>query len=164
MAVPRRQSSHHRAWSVSSAARSRRQCVAVSSQGADTCGKKTIKTVTMGTVSNNIETSRLSYYTCPHSFTPQALKGAYPTAMRPRLHQIIGTSRQHSAARRGNGANRKTRHNNTVTSRQYGRRAIYVSGDVRFQVSDTFYVGKTGGTRYQFSVLRLITPNSPILG
>ena len=30
-------------------------------------------------------------------------------------------------------ANRKTRHNNTVTSRQYGRRAIYVPRGVRFQ-------------------------------
>ena len=30
-------------------------------------------------------------------------------------------------------ANRKTRHNNTVTSRQYGRRAIYVPRSVRFQ-------------------------------
>ena len=33
MTVPRRQSSHHRAWSVSNAARSRRPCVAVSSPG-----------------------------------------------------------------------------------------------------------------------------------
>ena len=30
-------------------------------------------------------------------------------------------------------ANRKTRHNNTVSSRHYSRRAIYVPGDVRFQ-------------------------------
>ena len=33
MTVPRRQSSHHLAWSVSNAARSRRPCVAVSSPG-----------------------------------------------------------------------------------------------------------------------------------
>ena len=41
-------------------------------------------------------------------------------------------------------ANRKTRHNNTVSSRQYGRRAIYVPGDVRFQDGDAFDLGKLG--------------------
>ena len=38
--------------------------------------------------------------------------------------------------------NRKTRHNNTVSSRYYGRRAIYVPGDVRFQDGDAFDLGK----------------------
>ena len=42
-------------------------------------------------------------------------------------------------------ANRKTRHNNTVTSRQYGRRAIYVPGDVGFQDGDTSDLSKLGG-------------------
>ena len=42
-------------------------------------------------------------------------------------------------------ANRKTRHNNTVTSRQYGRRAIFVPGDVRFQDGDAFDLNKLGG-------------------
>ena len=42
MTVPRRQSSHHRAWSVSNAASSLRPRVAVSSPGADT-SEKTIK-------------------------------------------------------------------------------------------------------------------------
>ena len=42
-------------------------------------------------------------------------------------------------------ANRKTRHNNTVTSRQYGRRAIYVPGDVRFQDGDASDLSKLGG-------------------
>ena len=41
-------------------------------------------------------------------------------------------------------ANQKTRHNNTVSLRQYGRRAIYVPGDVRFQHGDAFEVGKLG--------------------
>ena len=41
-------------------------------------------------------------------------------------------------------ANRKTRHNNTVSSRQYGRRAIHVPGDVRFQDGDAFDLGKLG--------------------
>ena len=42
-------------------------------------------------------------------------------------------------------ANRKTRHNNTVTSRQYGRRAIFVPGDVRFKDGDAFDLSKLGG-------------------
>ena len=45
-------------------------------------------------------------------------------------------------------ANRKTRHNNTVSSRQYGRHAIYVPGDVRFQDGDAFdhcKLGRGGG-------------------
>ena len=41
-------------------------------------------------------------------------------------------------------APRKTRHNNTLSSRQYGRRAIYVPGNVRFQDGDAFDVGKLG--------------------
>ena len=42
-------------------------------------------------------------------------------------------------------ANRKTRHNNTVTSRQYGRCAIFVPGDVRLQDGEAFDLGKLGG-------------------
>ena len=42
-------------------------------------------------------------------------------------------------------ANQKTRHNNTVTSRQYGRRAIFVSGDVRFQDGDAVNLSKLRG-------------------
>ena len=50
--------------------------------------------------------------------------------------------------------NRKTRHNNTVTSRQYGRRAIFVPGDVRFQDGDAFDVSKLGGGRFLPLLLR----------
>ena len=42
-------------------------------------------------------------------------------------------------------ANRKTRHDNTVTSRHYGRRAIFVPGDVKFQDGDAFDLSKLGG-------------------
>ena len=42
-------------------------------------------------------------------------------------------------------ANRKTRHNNTVTSRHYGRRAIFVPGGVKFQDGDAFDLSKRGG-------------------
>ena len=51
-------------------------------------------------------------------------------------------------------ANRKTRHNNTVTSRQYGRRAIYVPGDVGFQDGDASDLRKLGGTSF-FHLFRL---------
>ena len=47
-------------------------------------------------------------------------------------------------------ANRKTRQNNTVTSLQYGRRAVYVSGDVRFQDGDAFDLSKLGGGTFSF--------------
>ena len=42
-------------------------------------------------------------------------------------------------------ANRKPRHNNTVTQRRYGRRAICVSGEFIFQDGDAIDVGKLGG-------------------
>ena len=42
-------------------------------------------------------------------------------------------------------ANPKTRHNNTVTSRKYGRRAIYVPGDVGFQDGNASDLSKLGG-------------------
>ena len=51
-------------------------------------------------------------------------------------------------------ANRKTRHNNTVSSRQYGRRVIYVPGDVRFQYGDPIDLGKLGGGAFFHFLLR----------
>ena len=53
-------------------------------------------------------------------------------------------------------ANRKTRHNNTVSSRQYGRRAIYVPGDVRFQDGDSFDLGKLGRGGALFSTFYFV--------
>ena len=83
MTVPGRQSSHHRAWSVSNAARSCRPCVClyVSSSGADTWEKQQ-KTVTVCTVTNNVETSSLISYTCLNPFTTVGIKCRNPTAMR----------------------------------------------------------------------------------
>ena len=52
-------------------------------------------------------------------------------------------------------ANRKTRHNNTVTSRRYGRRAIFVPGDVKFQDGDAFDLSKLGGGGRRFLPLLL---------
>ena len=42
-------------------------------------------------------------------------------------------------------ANRKTRHNNTVTSGRYGKRAIFVPGDVKFQDGNAFDLSKLVG-------------------
>ena len=52
-------------------------------------------------------------------------------------------------------ANRKTRNNNTVTSRQYGRRAIYVPGDVGFPDGDASDLSKLGGGTSFFHLFRL---------
>ena len=102
MTVPRRQSSHHQAWSVSNAARSRRPCGAVSSPGTNTW-QKTIKERYNGQVSNKIETSRLNSTTCPHSFTPPASMAQITQRCGGNYTKEIGISRQHSAARYSNG-------------------------------------------------------------
>ena len=52
-------------------------------------------------------------------------------------------------------ANRKTRHNNTVTSRRYGRRAIFVPGEIKFQDGDAFDLSKLGGGGRPFLPLLL---------
>ena len=50
-------------------------------------------------------------------------------------------------------ANRKTRLNNTVTSRQYGRRAINVSGGVRFQDGGAVDQAHWGGSPFHLFLL-----------
>ena len=102
MTVLRRQSSYHRAWSVSNAARNLRPCVAVSSPGAD-IWEKTIKSVTICTVSNYIGTSRLKSLICPHSFTPLASKAQIPLQCGRDYTKETGISHQHLAARHNNG-------------------------------------------------------------
>ena len=96
----------------------------------------------MYTVSNNIETSRLNSYTCPHSLSPLASKAQIPQ----RTVEITLKKLASLASIRLHGVvmapSRKTRHDNTVTSRQYDRRAIFVSGDVRFQDGDAVDLGK----------------------
>ena len=82
---------------------------------------------------------------CPHSFTPLASKTQIP----PRCGRDYTKETASVASFRLRGtvmaANRKTRHNNTVTSRQYGRSAIFVLGDVKFQDGDAFDLSKLGG-------------------
>ena len=108
----------------------------------------------MCTVSNKIENSRLNSYICPHSFTPLASKTQIP----PRCGRGYIKENASVASIRLRGtvmaANRKTRHNNTVTSRQYGRRAIFVPGDVKFQDGDAFGLSKLGGGGFLPLLLR----------
>ena len=42
-----------------------------------------------------------------------------------------------------------------MTSRQYGKRAVFVSGDVRFQDGDAVDLGKLGGGGAFFRILDL---------
>ena len=98
----------------------------------------------MCTVSNKIEISRLNSYICPHSFTPLASKTQIPPRCGRYYTKETGICRQHSAARRSNGGKPEDAPHNTVSSRHYGKRAIYVPGDVRFEDGDAFDLGKLG--------------------
>ena len=113
---------------------------------AQTPEKKTIKERYNGQVSNKIETSRLNSTTCPHSFTPPASMAqiTHSDAVEITLEKLayLASIRLRATII---AANRKTRHNNTVTSLQYGRRAIFVSGGVRFQDGGAVDLGKRGG-------------------
>ena len=98
----------------------------------------------MCTVSNNIETSRLNCYLCPHSFTPLRQRRKFHSdAVEVTLKKLASLA---SIRLRGTVMDsiRKTRHNNTVTSRYYGKRAIFVYGDVRFQDGDAVNLSKLG--------------------
>ena len=151
MPVPRRQSSHHRPWSVSNAARSRRPCVAVSSPGADTWEKNNKGALQCARCLTKLKPagSILIYAHIPSPHWRQRRK-SYRDAVEITLKKLASVA---SIRLRGTvmAANRKTRHKNTVSSRHYGRRAIYVPGDVRFQDGDAFDLGKLvggGGGRF----------------
>ena len=79
--------------------------------------------------------------------SPTDVKCVNPTAMRSRLHlrnwyllPAFGCAAQ-KWRQTGIGIP-------TVTSRQYGKRAIFVSGDVRFQDGDAVDLGKLRGTAF----------------
>jgi len=98
----------------------------------------------MCTLCNNIETSRLSSYICPHSFTPlRQSRKFHSDTVEVTLKKLayLANIRLRCTVM---AAIRKTRHNNTVTS----RRAIFVSGDVRFQDGDADNLSKLGGGRF----------------
>jgi len=102
----------------------------------------------MCTVSNNIETIQLNSYICPHSFTPLHQRRKFHSdAVEVALKKLafLASIRLRCTVM---AAIWKTRHNNTMTSRLYGRRAIFVSGDVRFQDGDAVNISKLGGGRF----------------
>ena len=79
--------------------------------------------------------------------SPTGVKCVNPTAMRSRLHYrnwyvlpAFGCA-AHKWRQTGRGIP-------TVTSRHYGKRAIFVSGDVRFQDGDAVDLGKLSGTAF----------------
>ena len=146
MTVQRRQSSHHRAWSVSNAARIRRPCVAVSYlHRAQTPEKNNKRALQCARCLTKLKAagSILTYAHIPSPHWRQRRK-SHRDAVEITLKKLASVA---SIRLRGTvmAANRKTRHNNTVTSRQYGRRAIFVPGDVRFQDGDAFDLSKLGG-------------------
>ena len=147
MTVPRRQSSHHRAWSVSNAARSRRPSSAMcrciftggrhlrkNNKRALQCARCLRKLKPAGPILT------YAHISSPHW---RQRRKSHRDAVEITLKKLASVA---SIRLRGTvmAANRKTRHNNTVSSRQYGRRAIYVPGDVRFQDGDDFDLGKLG--------------------
>ena len=122
---------------------------------AQTPEKKTIKERYNGQVSNKIETSRLNSTTCPHSFTHRRQwRKSHSDAVEITLKKLayLASIRLRATVM---AANRKTRHNNTVTSLQYGRRAILVSSGVRFQDGGAVDLGKRGGGAF-FHLLLLL--------
>ena len=102
----------------------------------------------MCTVSNNIETSRFNSYICPHSFTPLRQRRKFHSdAVEVTLRKLASLASIRLCGTVMDSI-RKTRHNNTVTSLYYGKRAIFVSGDVRFQDGDAVNLSKLGGGRF----------------
>ena len=121
MTDPRRQSSYHRARSVSNAARSRRLwtmrlCTFTWRRHLRKKHNKTC--VTICTVTKDDETSRLNTYKYPHSFTPPPSKASITLGCGRDYTKETGISCQHSAAPRNIGAKpegdvttiRQTRH------------------------------------------------------
>ena len=145
MTVPRRQSSHNRAWSVSNAARRFRPCVAVSSPGADTWEKNNTRALQCARRLTKLKTagSMLTYAHIPSPHWRQRRK-SHRDAVEITIKKLASVA---SIRLRGTvmAANRKKCHNNTVTSWQYGRSAIFVPGDVKFQDGDAFDLSKLGG-------------------
>ena len=145
MTVPRRQSPHDRAWWDSNAARHFRPCVAVYSPGADTWEKNNKRALQCARCLTKLKTagSMLTYAHIPSPHWRQRRK-SHRDAVKITVKKLasVASIRLRCTVM---AANRKTRHNNTVTSRQYGWRAIFVHGDVKFQDGDAFDLSKRGG-------------------
>ena len=109
---------------------------------AKTPEKKHNKTcVTICTVAKDVETIILNSYICPYSFTPLASKALIPQRFGRDSTKETGISSSIRLRGKVMARNRKP----TVTSRQYGKRAVFVSDDVRFQDGDAVDIVKLGG-------------------
>ena len=144
MTVPRRQSSHHRpgrsvmlpaVFGHVSLYLHRAQTPEKNNKTALQCARCLTKLKTAG--------SMLTYAHIPSPHWRQRRK-SHHDAVEITLKKLASVA---SIRLRGKvtAANRKTRHNNTVMSRHYDRRAIFVPGDVKFQDGDAFDLSKLGG-------------------
>ena len=97
----------------------------------------------MCTVINNIETSRRNSYTWLHPFTYwRQMRKSHSDAVEITLKNWYLLPAFGCAAQKWRQTGRGIP---TVTWRQYGKRAIFVSGDVTFQDGDAVDLGKLGG-------------------
>jgi len=98
----------------------------------------------MCTVSNNIGISRLNYsyshIPSPH-WRKRRKSHSYAIETTSNKKASLASIMLHGTVM---AANRKTRHNNTVAQRQYGRRAVFVPGDGRLQDGDPIDVAGGG--------------------
>ena len=100
----------------------------------------------MCTVINNVETSRRNSYTCLHPFTYwRQMRKSHSDAIEIALKKLVYLA---SIRLRGTEMAAIRNSTSTVTSRQYSKRAIFVSGDVRFQDGDAVDLGKLRGTAF----------------
>ena len=124
MTDPRRQSSHHSAWSISNIPRRRRLWTVhlwTFTWRRHLKKKTNKKSFIICTVTKDVDTSRLNSYICPHSYTPLASKAYIPQRCGRDYIKETGIFFQHSAARRGNGAKPEGtsllwRHDNTANA------------------------------------------------
>ena len=100
----------------------------------------------MCTVIINVETSRRNSYTCLHPFTYwRQMRKSHSDAIEIALQKLVSLPAFGCAGHKWRQTGRGIP---TVTSRQYGKRAIFVSGDVRFQDGDAVDLGKLSGTAF----------------
>ena len=163
MTVPRRQSSHHRAWSVSNAARSLRPCVAISSPCYSHLRKSNKRALQCARCPTTLKPA-CSFITHAHIPSPhwRQRRKCHNDVVEITLKKqaSLASIRLRAVVMASTGIRAATIQ---VTSRQYGRRAIYVSGDVRFQDGDAFDLGKLGGGTFYFILFHFLSMSALVL-
>ena len=143
MTDPRRQSSHHRVRSVGNAARSRRlwtMLLCTFTWRRHLRKQHNKKSVTICTVTKDVETSRLYILTHIH----------IPSPHRRQRHQSHSDAVEMTLKKLASLASIRLRRvimapNRKVASWQYNKRGIFVCGDVRIQDGDADDLVKLGG-------------------